>query len=70
MRGLVIGAIVCVVGCAVLLALDASEIVTAAGLALGGIAVVLAISAVFYAVGRSEDRERAAREGRAAGPPA
>jgi hypothetical protein len=32
---------------------------TGAGMALGGIAAVLVISAVFYAVGRGEDRDRA-----------
>jgi len=38
-----------------LAASDASAI----GMAVGGIVAVLAISAVFYAIGRGEDRERA-----------
>jgi len=33
---------------------------TGIGMAIGGIAAVLAISAVFYVIGRGEDRDRAA----------
>jgi len=32
---------------------------TAIGMAVGGIVAVLAVSGVFYAIGRGEDRERA-----------
>ena len=35
---------------------------TAAAIVLGGTAFVLVLAIVFYAVGRSEDSERAARE--------
>jgi hypothetical protein len=42
---------------ALLLASSAS---TGIGVALGGIAAVLVISAVFYVIGRGEDRDRAA----------
>ncbi len=41
--------------------IDGPEAITAVA-ALAGIATVLLLSAGFYAVGRSEDRERAERE--------
>jgi hypothetical protein len=64
MRGLLVATVACICGSAVLLALSGSDIVTAAGIVLGGVAFVLVLAAAFYAVGRSEDRERAEREGR------
>jgi ABC-type transport system involved in cytochrome bd biosynthesis fused ATPase/permease subunit len=64
MRLLVIATIACIAGAVVLLAVKGSEIVTAAGIVLGGTAFVLVLSTIFYAIGRSEDRERAARQGR------
>ena len=48
-------------GCA-LLAVGGPDWATVAGLTLVGVAGVGAVSAVFYAVGLSEDRERAAQE--------
>jgi len=63
LRGLLIAIGVCVAGCAVLLAVGGSKIVTFIAISLGGIAFVLVLSAVFYAIGRSEDRERAERGG-------
>ena len=51
----------CIVGCAALIALGGSNLTTFLGISLGGIAFVLVLSTVFYAVGRSEDRERAER---------
>ena len=71
MRGLLIAIGACIAGCAILIAVGGSDFVTFAGIALGGIAFVLVLAAVFYAVGRSEDRERAEREARARepGPP-
>ena len=63
MRWLLIAAGVCIAGCALLLALSGSKFATAGGIVLGGTAVVLLVAAAFYAIGRSEDRERAAREG-------
>ena len=62
MRWLLVAIAVCIVACAVLIALQGSSLVTGAGIVLGGTAFVLVLAAVFYAVGRSEDRERAARE--------
>ena len=63
MRWLLIGAAICIATCVLLLALTDSKVATAAGIALGGTAFVLLVSAAFYAIGRSEDRERAARDG-------
>jgi hypothetical protein len=68
MRWLVIATVACIVGCVVLLASGGSELLTAAAIVLGGIAFVLVLSAAFYAVGRSEDRERAARGSGPDGP--
>ncbi|HEV7808205.1 MAG TPA: hypothetical protein VGO80_20520 [Solirubrobacteraceae bacterium] len=48
--------------------LVASSAGTGVGMALGGIAAVLVISAVFYAIGRGEDRDRAAAARAAAAP--
>jgi len=64
MRWLLVATLACIAGCAVLLALDGSDLLTATAIVLGGIAFVLVLAAAFYAVGRSEDRERAEREGR------
>ncbi len=63
MRWLLAAALVCIAACALLLALSGSKVATAAGIVLGGTAFVLLVSAAFYAIGRSEDRERAARAG-------
>jgi len=62
MRWLIIAIAACIAGCALLIALNGSQIMTAAAIVLGGTAFVLVLAAAFYAVGRSEDRERAARE--------
>jgi len=62
MRWLVVATVASIAGCALLIALQGSELMIAAGIVLGGTAFVLVLAMVFYAVGRSEDRERAARE--------
>jgi hypothetical protein len=54
----------CIVGCAGLIAAGGSNLTMFLGISLGGIAFVLVLSTVFYAVGRSEDRERAERRSR------
>ena len=71
MRALLAAAVACVAGAAVLIAIGGSDVVTFLGITLGGVAFVLVLSAVFYWIGRSEDRERAARErgAGAEGPP-
>lgn len=58
MRALIAAIVVCVAGCAALLAIGGSDLVTGAGIALGGTAFVLVLSTGFYAIGRAEDRER------------
>jgi hypothetical protein len=63
MRWLAIATVACIAGCAVLLAMHGSVALTATAIVLGGIAFVLVLAMSFYVVGRSEDRERAAREG-------
>lgn len=62
MRWLLVATGACIIGCAALIALGGSNFVTFLGISLGGIAFVLVLAAVFYAVGRSEDRDRAQRE--------
>ena len=62
MRWLIVAAVGCIGGCALLIALQGPDLMIAAGIVLGGTAFVLVLAIVFYAVGRSEDRERAARE--------
>lgn len=68
MRWLVIATVACIVACAALIAVDGSDLVTFAGIALGGIAFVLVLSAAFYAIGRSEDRDRAQQQRGPGGP--
>lgn len=68
MRWLAIATVACIAACAALIAWSASELMIAAGILLGGIAFVLVLAIAFYAVGRSEDRERAARESGPDGP--
>ncbi|HEV2060213.1 MAG TPA: hypothetical protein VGR11_12720 [Solirubrobacteraceae bacterium] len=68
MRWLLVAIVACIAGCALLLALGRSNLATAAGIVLGGTAFTLVLAAAFYAIGRSEDRERAARESGPDGP--
>jgi hypothetical protein len=62
MRWLLVATGACIAACAILVAVGGSSLVTFVGISLGGIAFVLVLSAVFYAIGRSEDRERAERD--------
>lgn len=68
LRWLLVATGACIVGCAVLIAVGGSTLVTFLGISLGGVAFVLVLSAVFYVIGRSEDRERAEREAGGARP--
>ena len=70
MRWLAIATVACIAACVVLIAWSASKLMIGAGLVLGGTAFVLVLAIAFYAVGRSEDRERAARESGPNGPTA
>jgi hypothetical protein len=56
-----------VAGC-VLIAVSDATAVDIAGIVLVGIALVVAVAAVFYEVGASEDRERAETERKRRGP--
>lgn len=69
MRWLLVATGACLAGCVALIARGGSNVVTFLGISLGGIAFVLVLSAVFYVIGRSEDRDRAEREAREGAPP-
>jgi hypothetical protein len=56
-----------VAGC-VLIAVSDATAVDIAGILLVGVALVVAVAAVFYEVGASEDRERAETERKRRGP--
>ncbi len=58
---------VLVTGCVLIAASDATA-VDIAGIVLVGIALVVAVAAVFYEVGASEDRERAVAQRMRRGP--
>ncbi len=62
MKWLLIGMVVCTAACALLIGLSGSQLVIATGIVFGGTAFVLLLAATFYAIGRGEDRERAASE--------
>jgi F0F1-type ATP synthase assembly protein I len=68
MRWLVIATVAFIAACVVLIAWSASDLMIFASIVCGGTAFVLVLAIAFYAVGRSEDRERAAREGGPDGP--
>jgi hypothetical protein len=59
MRVLLAAIVACIVLAIVVALVTTSDFGTAVAITLGGTAFVLVISAAFYAVGRSEDRERA-----------
>jgi hypothetical protein len=56
-----IGPVALIVVAIVLVVISSSTVARALALALFGIACVIAVSLVFFAVGRSEDEERAAQ---------
>jgi ABC-type transport system involved in cytochrome bd biosynthesis fused ATPase/permease subunit len=59
MRTLVAATVACIVLSVVVALVTTSDLGTAVAITLGGTAFVLVVSTAFYAVGRSEDRERA-----------
>ncbi len=61
LRGLIAASVALVVAAVVVFVATDSAAATAIGSTLIGIAVVCALSAVFYVVGRSEDRDRERR---------
>jgi hypothetical protein len=60
---LVLAAVLACAAIAVLVA-GSGTVADAIGLGLAGVAGIAAVQAVFYAVGKSEDRERARQGGR------
>lgn len=58
LRWTAVAALACVAGTVVLLAAGGSQTATFIAIVLGGTAFVLVVSGAFYAVGRSEDRDR------------
>ena len=62
MRGFVAALILIVVGIALAAAAGGSEVLTAIGTAVAGTGAVVGVAAAFWVIGRSEDREREARE--------
>ena len=59
MRALIAATVACIVLSVVVALVTTSDLGTAVAITLGGTAFVLVVSTAFYAVGRSEDRERA-----------
>jgi hypothetical protein len=58
MRGFVAAFVLIAIGIAVAAAAGGSVALTAIGLAIAGIGTVVGVSAAFWIIGRSEDRER------------
>jgi hypothetical protein len=62
MRGFVAALVLIVVGIALAAAAGGREVLTAVGTAVAGTGAVVGVAAAFWVIGRSEDREREARE--------
>jgi hypothetical protein len=58
MRGFVAALVLIVIGSAVAALAGGSVALTAIGIAIAGIGTVVGVSAAFWIVGRSEDRDR------------
>lgn len=63
MRGFLAAFALIAVGIAVAAVAGGRTAVTAAGVAIAGIGAVVGVSAAFWVIGRSEDRERESRRG-------
>jgi hypothetical protein len=61
MRGFVAALVLIVIGIAVAALAGGSVALTAIGIAIAGIGTVVGVSAAFWIVGRSEDRDRERR---------
>jgi hypothetical protein len=61
MRGFVAALILIAIGIAIAAVAGGSVALTAIGVAIAGIGTVVGVSAAFWLVGRSEDRERERR---------
>ena len=60
-RGLVVALVLIVIGIALATVAGDRVWLTATGVAVAGIGTVVGVSAAFWAIGRSEDREREGR---------
>jgi hypothetical protein len=58
MRGFVVALVLIAIGIVVAAAAGGSVALTAIGVAIAGIGTVVGVSAAFWIVGRSEDRDR------------
>ena len=58
MRGFIAALVLIAIGIALAALAGGSVAVTAVGLAIAGIGTVVGVSAAFWVIGRSEDRER------------
>jgi hypothetical protein len=62
MRGFIAALILIAIGIALAAAAGGREVLTAVGMAVAGCGAVVGVAAAFWVIGRSEDREREARE--------
>ncbi len=62
MRGFIAALVLIAIGIALAAAAGGREALTAVGTAVAGCGAVVGVAAAFWVIGRSEDREREARE--------
>jgi predicted MFS family arabinose efflux permease len=62
MRGFIAALALIAIGIALAAAAGGREVMTAVGTAVAGSGAVVGVAAAFWVIGRSEDREREARE--------
>ena len=62
MRGFVVSLALIAVAVALAAAAGGREVLTAVGTAVAGVGAVVGVATAFWLIGRSEDREREARE--------
>ena len=62
MRGFIVALVLIAIGIALAAAAGGREVLTAMGTAVAGLGAVVGVAAAFWVIGRSEDREREARE--------
>ncbi len=62
MRGFIAALVLIAIGIALAAAAGGREVLTAVGTAVAGTGAVVGVAAAFWVIGRSEDREREARE--------
>jgi hypothetical protein len=62
MRGFIAALVLIAIGIALAAAAGGREVLTAVGTAVAGSGAVVGVASAFWIIGRSEDREREARE--------